>query len=86
MLRIFSVLFSLAITAVTLCFAAPAKAEITYPWCVLTHPYGGDGCGFVTREQCMMTRVGGTSCYENPAYVSPAHQPKRVRKSHRKKR
>jgi hypothetical protein len=85
MLRIFSALFSLAIAAVTLCFAAPAKAEITYPWCVSSFYSQLAGCGFVTREQCMATRVGGTVCFENPAYVSPA-QPKRVRKSHHKKR
>jgi hypothetical protein len=67
-------------------FAAPAHAQIYYPWCA---HYGGgmDGgnnCGFSTLEQCRASVSGvGGFCAQNPFYTGPAERPvKRSRKRH----
>lgn len=66
---------SAAIVIVVAAFlpAAPASAEINYPWCVITS--GRDGgvmsCGFISYAQCMMTRLGTESCVQNPRYPGP---------------
>ncbi len=65
-----------AILASLLAFAAlagsgrPAAAEVNYPWCLIMG--GRDGswnCGFVSLNQCMVTRIGTDSCVQNPRYV-----------------
>jgi hypothetical protein len=73
-MRIIMLLLAAAVT--TWVFgAAPARAEITYPWCA---QYGGtDGggtnCGFVTIDQCRATVSGMNGyCYQNPMYVLAA--------------
>jgi hypothetical protein len=52
--------------------AAPAQAEIEYPWCADysgERNGGGTNCGFVTRAQCMATISGiGGWCRQNGAY------------------
>ena len=72
-----------------LLIAAPAQAEIIYPWCV-QYSGGREGigatiCDFVSFAQCMATARGmGSNCIENPAYpdwVPPA----KVRHHHRRK-
>jgi hypothetical protein len=74
---------SLAIAAViaVVAPAAPARAEIQYPWCAqYPRRIGGSNCGFVTRAQCMATISGiGGWCYENPAYPA-ASAPRRTRR------
>jgi len=59
----------------TLCMSAPARAEITYPWCA---QYGGRGdgggrnCGFWTYEQCRAALSGnGGYCEANAMYRGP---------------
>lgn len=50
--------------------AGAARAEIEYPWCIMTG--GRDGgvmsCGYVSFAQCMQTRVGTDMCIVNPRY------------------
>lgn len=50
--------------------AAPASAEVQYPWCAqYRRPVDATNCGFVNYQQCMATISGvGGICYENPAY------------------
>lgn len=53
-----------------------ASAEVNYPWCLIMG--GGDGswnCGFVSYDQCMVTRIGKDMCVPNPRY-SPATRPR----------
>jgi Protein of unknown function (DUF3551) len=73
-----------------LLIAAPAQAEIVYPWCVQLgggrEGVGAITCGFVSRKQCMETARGlGNNCVENPAYPD-AVPPAKVRHHHRHKR
>ncbi len=77
MTRLFAALLGLA--AVTALSAAPARAQIYYPWCA---NYGGDmggsaNCGFSTREQCLATVSGiGGSCDPNLFYTgAPERRP-----------
>lgn len=63
----------------------PAKAEVNYPWCVITsgRDDGVMSCGFVSFAQCMQTRVGSEMCVQNPRYQGPLpeqSQPARQRK------
>jgi hypothetical protein len=53
--------------------AAPASAEVNYPWCVITsgRDDGVMSCGFVSYAQCMQTRVGTEMCVQNPRYQGP---------------
>ena len=69
------ILTALALCAVVVTAgSAPARAEITYPWCAV---YGGrDGgsqnCGFWTYQQCMATVLGtGGYCNANAMYRGP---------------
>jgi hypothetical protein len=77
--------FLLAATLVmSFALAAPARAEIYYPWCA-QYGAGGDGgrnCGFSTYVQCMATVSGiGGFCERNSFYTGPAERPaKRARK------
>ncbi len=74
MRRFVLALFALA-AGVAAFDAAPAKAQIYYPWCA---NYGGDmggsaNCGFTTREQCLASISGiGGSCDPNLFYTAPA--------------
>ena len=49
----------------------PSAAMVIYPWCA---NYGGrmsgaQNCGFVSRQQCELTRAGnGGFCVQNPWY------------------
>lgn len=62
-------------------FAAPARAEIQYPWCAEysgDDGSGGTNCGFTTLAQCRATVSGiGGWCYENPSYNAPVTRPKK---------
>jgi len=79
---------ALALGVISFCIgsftAAPARAEIQYPWCA---EYGGNdanatNCGFTTLAQCRATISGiGGRCYENPLYNAPATRAKKA-KSH----
>jgi hypothetical protein len=69
---------------VILSAATASRAEIVYPWCI---QYGGGmgisgtSCGFVSREQCMVTSRGlGAYCVENPAYTGPSRSTKTRRR------
>ena len=70
------ILIALALCAVVFTAGnAPARAEITYPWCA---QYGGrDGgggrnCGFWTYQQCMAAVFGtGGYCVANAMYRGP---------------
>jgi Protein of unknown function (DUF3551) len=69
--------------------AAPAQAEIIYPWCVQysggRHGINALSCDFVSFAQCMATARGlGNTCSENPAYIEPVRSAK-VRHHHRRK-
>ena len=84
MQKITSAFFLAAMLLMPFALAAPARAEIYYPWCA---QYGasGDGgrnCGFSTYEQCMATVSGiGGFCERNSFYTGPAERPaKRARK------
>ena len=59
--------------------AAPAHAEVQYPWCAEYRGHvGGTNCGFVTYQQCLETISGvGGNCYPNPAYRPPVERPRR---------
>jgi hypothetical protein len=68
--------------------AAPAHAEIQYPWCI-QYPGGRNGigatsCSFVTYDQCRASASGlGNMCVENPAYPVRA-EPVKLRKRRHK--
>jgi len=70
--------------------AAPASAEIQYPWCAIysggAEGTGATNCGFVTHDQCWATvsqgRIG--DCQQNPAYIGPAASPHPYSKRHRR--
>jgi hypothetical protein len=85
MQKITSAFFVAATLAMPFALAAPARADIQYPWCA---QYGGrDGgrnCGFSTLEQCRATVSGiGGFCERNLFYNGPAERPaKRARKKH----
>jgi hypothetical protein len=53
--------------------AAPANAEVQYPWCAQYRaPIGATNCGFMTYKQCLETISGvGGICTRNPAYHAP---------------
>ncbi len=78
--------FLLAATLVMpFALAAPARAEIYYPWCAHYgggNMGGGSNCGFSTLEQCRATISGmGGFCERNSFYTGPAERPdKRTRK------
>jgi hypothetical protein len=59
--------------------AAPARAEVQYPWCAeYSRRVGGTNCGFVNYQQCRETISGiGGYCYRNPAYPPPERRPRR---------
>ncbi|MGC1465423.1 MAG: DUF3551 domain-containing protein [Pseudolabrys sp.] len=76
--KLTAALFAAITLAAMLTSAAPARAEVLYPWCALEGGKGGGAtnCGFVNRAQCMATISGiGGYCYENPAYPGPGHRP-----------
>jgi Protein of unknown function (DUF3551) len=80
-----SVSVFLILAAIATMSAAPARAEIEYPWCA---QYGSDAegrnCGFSTLEQCRATVSGiGGSCEPNLFYPGAASD---ISKSKRKKR
>jgi hypothetical protein len=69
-------LFVLLVVAAFAGGSRTASAEVNYPWCLIMG--GGDGsrnCGFVTREQCMVTRIGKDMCVPNPLYSPPPPPP-----------
>jgi hypothetical protein len=82
MLKLIAASLALAALAAVVIPAAPARAEIQYPWCAL---YSGmdnqaTNCGFVTNAQCMAAISGnGGICYENPAYPAGAPMTQRRR-------
>jgi hypothetical protein len=52
--------------------AAPASAEILYPWC-RQPAEGGNYCGYSSEAQCQGESVGkGAFCIQNPMYKAPA--------------
>lgn len=61
--------------------AAPASAEVEYPYCIITG--GRDGgamsCGYVSLAQCMATRVGTDMCVVNPRYQASPGRGQRQR-------
>jgi Protein of unknown function (DUF3551) len=78
-----TLLFLLAIFAVTAGNGTSAQAQ-NYSWCAIYDV--GDAaynCGFVSREQCMATVSGiGGFCNANTQYVPPAMHPvRRARKA-----
>jgi hypothetical protein len=63
------VLALLAMSGVALA-AAPAVAEIDYPYC-MTHRFGGRECSFTSIQQCLATAAGlQANCFENPAVLA----------------
>ncbi len=62
-----------AAVAAMSCFNAPASAATEYPWCAEyggSNDGGGRNCGFVSREQCMLTVTGmGGTCEPNLFYL-----------------
>ena len=50
----------------------PSAAVIIYPWCANFgggRSGGAQNCGFVSRQQCELTRAGnGGFCVQNPFY------------------
>jgi uncharacterized protein DUF3551 len=65
-------LFMLAILVATGAFGSRAQAQ-NYPWCaVLDMGDAAYNCGFVTRDQCMVTVSGiGGFCEPNTQYQPP---------------
>lgn len=50
--------------------AAPARADIDFPYCSIAGFGVGQDCSFNTREQCQAkVRGTGTDCEANPRYV-----------------
>ena len=82
MLKLIAGSLALAAVIAVAAPAAPAQAEIQYPWCAeYPRRIGGTNCGFVTRSQCMATISGiGGWCYENPAYPAAGPAPRRTRR------
>ncbi len=73
--------FAIAALTAVLAPAAPAHAEIHYPWCAQysESTVGATNCGFVSRAQCMATVSGvGGWCYRNPAYPAAGPAQKRA--------
>ena len=67
-----TLLFALAIFAVTAGIGTPAQAQ-NYPWCAQYSGLGGTNCGFTSFQQCMATLAGmGGFCNANTQYVPPA--------------
>lgn len=64
--------------AAVLTTAAPASAEIQYPWCVMQGEYTPQSCTFMTVEQCRASLNGASYCERNPrATVAPPPKPRR---------
>lgn len=63
--------------------AAPASAEIEYPYCIITggRSEGVMSCGYTSLAQCMATRIGTDMCVSNPRYQAnpAARQQRRAR-------
>ena len=74
-MRCVAVLATVAITFLP-ALAAPARAEIEYPWCAQYsggEDGGGRNCGFSTLEQCRETVSGiGGFCELNLFYPGSA--------------
>ena len=69
------VLLLMPMLVTALAFAAPAHAEIYYPWCANYCCGGGSNCGFSTFKQCMATLSGiGGFCDPNPFYTPPSQK------------
>jgi hypothetical protein len=68
---------AISLTAMILIAAAAFGARPyaqNYPWCAYYNTGDGSGtnCGFVTREQCLVTVSGiGGYCARNNMYVQP---------------
>ena len=60
--------------------AAPASAEVEYPYCIINGGMseGSMSCGYVSLARCMATRVGTDMCVVNPRYQA-APQRRKVR-------
>jgi len=73
----------LIVAAIPLFGAAPASAEVQYPYCIITG--GRDGgthsCGYTSFAQCMATRVGTDMCVVNPLYQAGPDRRSRPRVS-----
>jgi hypothetical protein len=67
------ILTAAALAAFALTIAAPARAEVQYPWCAQYQPpLDAVNCGFTSYQQCLATISGiGGYCYRNPAYPPP---------------
>jgi hypothetical protein len=64
--------------AAVLATAAPASAEVEYPWCVMQGEYTPQSCSFITVEQCRASLNGASYCERNPrATVTPLRKPRR---------
>jgi hypothetical protein len=63
-----ALLFLLAVAALARIEATPADAQTAtcWPWC-RERSGGGTNCGFVSREQCMLTAYGADICRPNRA-------------------
>ena len=65
--------FSLFISVIVLAMGAlgPRAEAQNYPWCAnYSKDFGGQNCGFSTREQCMVDVSGiGGFCEPNNLYV-----------------
>ncbi len=85
MQKITSVFFLAATLVMPFALAAPAHADIQYPWCAqYSGRDGGRNCGFSTFEQCRATVSGiGGFCERNSFFTGPAERPaKRARQRH----
>jgi len=83
MQKMTSAFFVAATLVMPFALAAPASADIQYPWCAqYSGRDGGRNCGFSTLEQCRATVSGiGGFCERNLFYNGPAARPaKRARK------
>lgn len=65
-----SVIAGMAVWAAFAAFAGKARAEISYPWCIMGDTRGYE-CVFSSREQCVQdgrNRGFGGQCIQNPFY------------------
>ena len=73
--RVSKLLCSFAALGLLATSAAPARAEITYPFCKVGGGDVGTGvgsCNYTSLEQCRISSAGYGMCTANPAYVAPA--------------
>ena len=76
-------LFVLGVIAVIVCVNKPAEAQ-NGAWCLYTDGDGGGSrqCRYATLQQCLVDRLGGSSCSPSPYPTSPELPPQTRRRRH----